>query len=94
MAEFGLTPEDYAADEFEVWPDNVDSLRVFIAMRTQWNWVSILGAGGAAIARPSGLKYEALQGVMRMIGIPAADRSSVFEDIQIMEDVAMEQMRK
>lgn len=60
-------------------------MNTFIAMATQWR----VGAMGA-----TGLDYNALPMVMKLIGIPAKYRNDVFEDIRIMEDVALETMRK
>lgn len=46
------------------------------------------------MAGPTGLDYAVLPAVMRMVGVPAADRAAVFEDIRVMEDSALETMRK
>jgi uncharacterized membrane protein YbjE (DUF340 family) len=66
-----------------VWPDNVTTIAVFIAMSTQWR----VGMSGA-----TGLDYNALPVVMRMHGIPAAERAVVFEGIREMEDAALGKM--
>lgn len=57
---------------------------MFIAMSTQWR----IGMSGA-----TGLDYNALPVVMKLGGIPAKDRPAVFEDVRIMEDAALVQMR-
>jgi hypothetical protein len=80
-----LTVEEASGAAVEVWPDNVLILNTFISMSTQWR----VGPGGA-----TGLDYNALPGVMRMIGIPAADRSDVFEGVRVMEDAALTLMRE
>jgi len=85
MAEFGLTPEDYAADVVGVFPDNISSVNVFIAMSTQWS----MGPAG-----PIGLRYEVLPEIWRRTGIPAADRSAVFDDLRVLEDAALEAIRQ
>ena len=61
------------------------SIGVFIAMSTQWR----VGMAGA-----TGLDYGALPVVMRLAGVPVAERAGVFESIRILEDVALEVMRK
>ena len=52
-------------------------------MSTQWR----TGMSGA-----TGLDYNALPVVMRFGGVPLADRSTVFEEMRIMEDAALTQM--
>lgn len=55
-AAFGLTLEEASGDATEIWPDNVRSVNVFVAMSTQWR-VGIAGA--------SGLDYSALREIGR-----------------------------
>lgn len=69
----------------EVWPDNVPTIAVFIAMCTQWR----VGMSGA-----TGLDYAALPVVMRLNGIAAKDRPDVFEGIREMEDAALAKMHE
>lgn len=54
-------------------------------MQTQWR----VGFSG-----PIGLDYGVLPQVFRMVGIPRADWSDVFECLQSMEAEAMRQMEK
>lgn len=42
----------------------------------------------------TGLDYNALPVVMRMVGVPQKERSAVFEEVRVMEDAALEQMRE
>lgn len=67
-----------------VWPDNLLAVNTFVAMSTQWR----VGAMGA-----TGLDYNALPAVMRMIGVPVQDRADVFEDVRTLEDAALTLMR-
>ncbi len=69
---------------FGVFPDCVPSVNVFTGMSTQWR----VGTGG-----PIGLDYTALPVVMRLARIHPSDRSRVFDDIRVMEDAALEQIR-
>jgi hypothetical protein len=79
MAMFGFSPEDYD-ETFEVWADNWKSFLVMDSMWTQWR----TGACGA-----TGLDYGVLPDVMKLVGIPAKDRSRVFQDIRVMESEAI-----
>ncbi|KDD65308.1 hypothetical protein V466_29000 [Pseudomonas mandelii PD30] len=79
MAMFGFSPEDYD-ETFEVWPDNWRSFLVMDSMWTQWR----TGVCGA-----TGLDYGVLPDVMKLVGIPAKDRPSVFQDIRVMESEAI-----
>ncbi|MDT9673845.1 hypothetical protein F6R97_04145 [Pseudomonas sp. JV414] len=82
MALFGFSPEDYD-ETVEVWPDNWKSFLVMDSMGTQWR----TGACGA-----TGLDYGVLPNVMRLVGVPAKDRPSVFQDIRVMESEAIAAM--
>lgn len=68
-----------------IWPDNLAAVNVFVAMSTQWR-----SSGYGA----TGLDYAALPVVMRMAGVPLANRADVFDCIRILEDAALETMRK
>lgn len=76
---FGFSPDDYD-ETFEVWPDNWKSFLVMDSMWTQWR----TGACGA-----TGLDYGVLTDVMKLLGIPAEERSRVFQDIRVMESEAI-----
>lgn len=66
-----------------MWPDNIESVNVFIAVSTQWR----TGASGA-----TGLDYTALEATMRMMNIK--EHAEVLEDIRTLEDSALDTMRK
>jgi hypothetical protein len=83
MAAFGFSAEDFEV-EVGVWPDCWASFECFSAMRTQWR----VGMNGA-----TGLDYVALEPVMRLQGIPKAERNTTFEDIRTMEMAALEVMQ-
>jgi hypothetical protein len=80
-----LTVEEASGPPVEVWPDNIPTISVFIAMSTQWR----VGMAGA-----TGLDYGALPAVMRLTGISAADRAEVFEGVRTMEDAALTKMHE
>jgi len=86
MAANGLTLADFDADfTAEIWPDCELSFNVFCAMSTQWR----TGMSGR-----TGLDYGVLPQVMRLCGIARAEWPAVFEDIQTLEQAALQQMRE
>jgi hypothetical protein len=79
----GLVRADLDSGDIDVWPENMPVLRLFNAMRTQWR----VGMGGAY-----GLDYNPLPSVMEYLGIE--DRAYAFEGLQVMEQIALEEMHK
>ncbi|SIQ99769.1 DUF1799 domain-containing protein [Pseudacidovorax sp. RU35E] len=79
-AVWGLTLEEASGDPYDIWPDNAEIFRVFAEMETQWN----VGFAGA-----TGLKYESLPIVLRMLGIPRATWPDLFQGLRIMESTAL-----
>lgn len=77
---------DEASVSIEVWPDNVHAANVFIAMSTQWVRAGMNGT-------PVSLNYASLSEVWRRTKVPPAERDQVFEDIRVMEEAALQQMR-
>lgn len=67
-------------DDFEVWPECLESVDLFMALRTQWHFG---GLGG----RAPGLDYQALNAAMEMMGV--LDRAQAFRDIRAMEGEAL-----
>lgn len=70
------------ADDFviEQWPDTEPAISLFIQLRTQWR----MGFSG-----PIGLDYSAIESVMRLRRVPAADRGGLLDDLRLMEDEAL-----
>lgn len=83
-----LTPEDFGEAEnsqvVEVFPDNLKSVNLFISMCTQWR----MGPMG-----PIGLDYNVLPILWKLFGIKASERSAIFDDLRILEDSALAEMR-
>lgn len=71
---------DYEAEPIEVWEDNLESVRVFSMLSTQWR---------AGMAGPTGLDYAAVLAVLRLHGLSDERARAVFEDIQTMEHAAL-----
>jgi len=72
-------------DRQDVYPDVLPATNLLIAMATQWR----VGPAGA-----TGLDYSALPHVFRLMGVPAIDRPSLFEDLRVMESEALRTMRE
>ena len=70
--------EEASGEAVGVWPDNVPTLNVFVAMSTQWR----VGYNGA-----TGLDYAALPVVEDRVGIKAD-----FDGLRAMEEAALAQM--
>lgn len=66
--------------EFEVLPENMDAVEVFMAMQT--NWTLLAGMAGVIYQC---LNYTALESVFRMMNIPRKKWRSLFDDIRILE---------
>jgi len=84
-AAFGLTLEEAQGEPTQVWPDNLQAVNVFIAASTQWR---------TSHSGPVGLDYTALEAVMRMLCIARKDRGPTLDDVRVLEDSALDVMRK
>lgn len=84
LAAFGAPPEiteSHAnnSDLFEVWPENVETVSVFLRLQTQW----VLGGMGGFI----GLNYQSVAAVLDLLEIEK--KAEVFEGVQVMERTAL-----
>lgn len=84
MAAAGLRPEDFEGDTPAIWPENMTTVEVMAAMGTQWQ----TGFNG-----PTGLRYEALPVVLRLLGVPRDEHRDVFHGLRVMERAALAEMR-
>lgn len=84
---YGLIRADFQKDldaaAVQVWPENLPTVNLFIAMSTQWR---IGGVG------PTGLDYGPLAAVMELVEIEAKDRPDAFDGLRIMESEALKIM--
>ena len=69
----------------EIWEENHESFKVFNAMSTQWR----VGMNGY-----TGLDYNALPVVMRLLGIKRNEYAQIFDDVRLMESAAMQEINK
>lgn len=79
-----MTPEDFEAQEIEVWTENKAVFDLFSLMGTQWR----IGMGG-----PTGLDYGAVLAVMREMGVTGDAALVMLDDVRVMESQALRTMR-
>lgn len=77
--------EEAIGPPFGVWACNWSTTSTFIAMSTQWR---------SGFSGLTGMDYNALPVVMRMLGIPRKEWADVLEGIGVMEVKALELMTK
>lgn len=80
-----MVVSDFDEPPFEVWPEHVQAVKVFVALGTQW----AVGTAGVI-----GLRYESLAEVWKTVGVRKRDRPRVFEDLRVLESEALAQMRE
>lgn len=86
LEKWGFGADDFGADDtLLVWPENVESVRVFLAMRTQWR----VGMNGR-----TGLDYGVLPELWRRLRVRRSHRDDVFHDLTVMEHAALIAMRE
>lgn len=78
-----LPDEASAADEFQVWPENWETIVMWCRVQTQWRTSS----GGAV-----GLDYSVLAWLFKMYAVE--DPRALLEDLQVMESAALTAMHK
>ena len=81
----GLTPEDYAQEAVEYWPEHEQAVTLFCRLSTQWR----VGAGGA-----TGLDYAAIYPLMDRLGLPPDEWDLLLADVQVLERAALSEMNR
>jgi len=69
----------------EVWPENWQTVDLFISIATQWR---------TGMSGPTGLDYNVLFRILDSMGLPQDEWNRSFDDIRIMESSALEAMRQ
>jgi hypothetical protein len=69
-----------------VWPENVEAVRLFCDVATQWR----VAAGFGVVYL--GLDYAAVEAAMRMRGVKRRERSELFEKVRVMELAAKQEL--
>lgn len=86
MQFLGLSPDDYTEENTaHVWPCNVQAVNLFIEVGTQWR----VGPSG-----PYGLDYNIVYDEIYRIGLGAEAVQQMKADIRILEDAALEELRR
>jgi hypothetical protein len=80
---FGIEVELPEDQGFQVWPENWDTVEMFLRLQTQWR----IGMGG-----PIGLDYSAVEWLLRLYEVK--DQRALLEDLQIMEGAALAAMNR
>lgn len=84
MKFFGLTPKDYEDENtVELWLDNEQAVRVFIAIGRQWRFHS-----GGAYA----LDYNVLYHRLDRMGLAPADYERLENEVHTLESAALAEM--
>ena len=71
-------------DHFDVWPENWDTVLLFLRCQTQWR---VAGMGGMI-----GLDYGVVEWLFKVYKVE--DERQQLEDLQIMEAAALEKLAK
>jgi hypothetical protein len=85
IAAFGLKLEEEEPEYTECWPDHWMVLQVFAALSTQWNVVQHATVG---------LRYEAIQAVLKMGGIAEKEHARLLQELRVMEAEALKIFNK
>ena len=80
LAAAGLTPEDFVAESFDIWPENEPPIALFSSLSTQWR----IGMSG-----PTGLDYNVLFTRMERMGLSSEAYEAMFQDIRVIESEAL-----
>lgn len=78
---FGLTLEEIPEEVIDVWDINWNVFTLFYALNTQWR---VAGMGSA-----TGLDYNAIPVVGKMLGLKTKQLNEMFPDLQVMENEAL-----
>lgn len=77
-----MTVEEASGPPFEVWPDNMPSVEVFLDLSSQWRRAGMAGVR-------TGLDYTAIPAVLALRGIPKKQWPVLFDDIRVMEGAVL-----
>lgn len=86
--QLGVADEEVEeSNDFEVYPDNWESVRVFVALSRCWNIDSFNGIY-------LGLDRPAIESTLRLMSIAPDLHAGIFEDLRVMEKSALDAMNK
>ncbi len=92
---FGVDPGEAAdwvglqdePEQFEVWPENAQTFKIFMSMATQWRWIP-----GMQPQR-DGLDFTTFELEMSAAGVKKKQVTDVFQGIKAMERAALNAWR-
>lgn len=84
LSSFGLTKDDVAVT-VEIWEENYAAFSVFNAVSTQWRY---------SMSGITGLDYNVLPNVLRLLNIARSEWNQIFDDIRTMESAVLTQINK
>lgn len=71
--------ESAAKPTLEIWPENVETVSLFLRLSTQW----VVGGMGGVV----GLNYSSVKALLDILGIE--ERVELFDGLQVMERAAL-----
>lgn len=81
LKDTGFTPADYETEDFEVWPENMAAINLFITLQTQLrSW----GGGGFM-----GFDYNVYFSRMDRMKLSEQEYEWMFDDIRVIESEAL-----
>ncbi|KAI3597714.1 hypothetical protein D8I24_6530 [Cupriavidus necator H850] len=76
-----------SGEDCQVHADNWEAWQLFRRLGTQWRRVA-----GMADCMRTGLDYAAVEPVLRLLGVKRKRRTALFNDLQVMEAAALEEL--
>lgn len=85
---FGLDIAGLTPDPAGVWPDHIPAVLAFLAVQTQWRWVSV----GPGMLLATGLDYSAATAALTHEGLEIT--SALWGDLRVIEAGAREALNE
>jgi len=76
--------------EFEVWPENWQTLEIFLDLSSCWTWLS----AGLITPIRIGIAATEIEATLRLHGLRGKRRRNRYQEIRLMEAAALEVLRK
>ncbi|MFZ6747423.1 DUF1799 domain-containing protein [Undibacterium sp. Ren11W] len=85
------TSDDVESPAYDIWPENLQAIRLFLALENQWDIV--ISPDGEMIR--TGMRLPAIESVLRRTnGIPVREWNVLFDKMLWMERPALSEMNK
>lgn len=84
-----MLAQERESEAFEIHPDNVEAVALFLQLKTQWRIVA-----GATRAVHLGIVYASIPVVMDLLGVPLERRPALFGELRVMEYAALGVLNK